>query len=479
MSVVKVEKNSYTVESLYQWDLNQVLTIYGLSLPSIPEIHFTNDAMDRAIVRQASMDSAGVITADVPNSLLQKAGKMKVYVCIYQGDTFTSLYKIEIQVKARNKPSDYTLADDPEVYSFNALENQVVNALAKCAKAEQNLKTAESNYKEAKTAYENAKSDVDEAVDDAVDTAMNNVMPTLLSDETKVAYGLEKDATPDVVLSLLSRFHSNLGSECLWEKTQETWVEIMHNNGLASVTYMYVTQSLPCTFTYADSVTFENDGTVVLVNPSTIQMTTANYQVVASTVAGKYLDLREIFASGNNWHGVMKVPAGDEFYKNDSNWVYLKSCYHGGDGNVYVKGEKQTVSYGYVNSPDPNAYPIDDGYTYKILGQLGNKVRIATGSYIGTGTYGASNKNSLTYDFTPKIWGLYAKGTSPDYWYSCGLRLYPWGKNVKWATMLPDSYNALKSLTMDYAGNTVSWYSDSADAQANTSGWEFFHFAVG
>ena len=72
MANVRVEKNRYTVDPLYQWDLNQVLQIYGLSLPSVPEIHFTNDAMDRAIVKQASMDAAGVITVDVPNSLLQK-----------------------------------------------------------------------------------------------------------------------------------------------------------------------------------------------------------------------------------------------------------------------------------------------------------------------------------------------------------------------------------------------------------------------
>lgn len=124
MAIVTVEKTRYTVDQLYQWDLNQVLEIRGLSLPSIPEIHFTNDAMDRAIVRQATMDAAGVITADVPNSLLQKPYKITAYVCIYEGETFQSLYSVVIPVKARNKPNDYTLENDPEVYSFNALENQ-------------------------------------------------------------------------------------------------------------------------------------------------------------------------------------------------------------------------------------------------------------------------------------------------------------------------------------------------------------------
>ena len=31
------------------------------------------------------------------------------------------------------------------------------------------------------------------------------------------------------------------------------------------------------------------------------------------------------------------------------------------------------------------------------------KAKIATGSYTGTGTYGSSNKNSLTFDFEPKL----------------------------------------------------------------------------
>lgn len=129
MAKVTVTKDRYTVDPLYQWDLNRVLEIRGLSLPSVPEIHFTSDAMDKAIVKQASMDAAGVITVDVPNSLLQKPYKIKAYVCIYEGGAFKSLYMIAIPVEARNKPNDYTLDYEGEVYSFNALENLVNNTV--------------------------------------------------------------------------------------------------------------------------------------------------------------------------------------------------------------------------------------------------------------------------------------------------------------------------------------------------------------
>lgn len=130
MSVVTVEKNTYTAEPLYQWDKDQVLEVYGLSLASIPEVHFCHVDMSRAIVRQATMDAAGVIQVEVPNSLLQKPYKLQAFICTYAGSTFQTLYKIEIQVKERAKPADYTLEDDPEVYSFNALENLILNTLA-------------------------------------------------------------------------------------------------------------------------------------------------------------------------------------------------------------------------------------------------------------------------------------------------------------------------------------------------------------
>ena len=175
MSTVNVEKNTYTVEPMYQWDLNQTLVIYGLSLASVPEVHFTTTAMGKAIVRQATMDAAGVIRAEVPNSLLQKPYTIQAYICIYEGSTFETQYKLDIPVKARNKPEDYTLEDDHEVYSFNALENQVVNALAKVAEAETDYKAAEAMVADAKTAYESAAAEVEAAVADAVDTAMAEV----------------------------------------------------------------------------------------------------------------------------------------------------------------------------------------------------------------------------------------------------------------------------------------------------------------
>lgn len=127
MLKVPVTDDHYTVEPLYQWDVNQTLEIYGLSLARAPEIHFAYDTMPEAIVRQSTMDAAGVIRVDIPNGLLQKPYKINVYICDNGNGTFQSLYKIVLRVEPRAQPSDYEFTEeDGLVYSVNAL---MVNAV--------------------------------------------------------------------------------------------------------------------------------------------------------------------------------------------------------------------------------------------------------------------------------------------------------------------------------------------------------------
>lgn len=129
MSIVTVKKDRYEAEALYQWDVNQTLQVFGLSLASVPEVHFTHGGMGAAIVRQASMDASGVVSVQIPNSLLQKGYMITAFICGYTGGTFETLYKIDIPVKPRPRPADYVLINDEEVYSFEAMHNAVVNVL--------------------------------------------------------------------------------------------------------------------------------------------------------------------------------------------------------------------------------------------------------------------------------------------------------------------------------------------------------------
>lgn len=123
--------HNYAIDSLHQWDRNQVLTLRGLNLVTAPEVHFSNKNMDRAIVRQASMVNH-VVTVNIPNSLLQDPLRIYAHIGIYEGRTFTVVETVEIPVIPRARPEDYQIEDsDGEVYSFNRLENMMANMATK------------------------------------------------------------------------------------------------------------------------------------------------------------------------------------------------------------------------------------------------------------------------------------------------------------------------------------------------------------
>lgn len=131
MPNLKIESNGYyKADDLYQWDKNQMLYIYGVNIRK-PILHFNTKSMVFSIVRHPKIDDSGVITCMIPNSLLQKTEPISVYVCGYEGETFKTYYALELKVKARPKPADYMIeADDEEIYSFVALEQKVIDALA-------------------------------------------------------------------------------------------------------------------------------------------------------------------------------------------------------------------------------------------------------------------------------------------------------------------------------------------------------------
>lgn len=127
---------SYVTDSLYQWDRNQTLTITGLYLDVSPEIHFINASMDKAIVKQSTLEN-GVVNVDIPNSLLQQPHTIRAYVGVYEGNTFKTIEVVEIPIIAKEKPADYTIEDsDGEIYSFNKLETELSNLRSKIAALE-------------------------------------------------------------------------------------------------------------------------------------------------------------------------------------------------------------------------------------------------------------------------------------------------------------------------------------------------------
>lgn len=131
MAVVTINKNNtYTATDVYQWDKNRTLEIYGLNFTSTPEIHFVNSGLDLAIVKQSKIDENGVVRVEIPNSLLEVAKPITVYICTYNDEEFISRYSFTLNVKGRVKPADYIEEDeDRKIYSYNALENLVNNTV--------------------------------------------------------------------------------------------------------------------------------------------------------------------------------------------------------------------------------------------------------------------------------------------------------------------------------------------------------------
>lgn len=128
--MIKANFNSYSnyvTDSLYQWDINRVLSVSGLNLSVAPEVHFSNSNMDKAIVRQATLTD-NVVSVQIPNSILQYPLTINAHIGIYEDNTFKVVELVSIPVIPKTKPSDYKLENsDEEVYSFKALKNSIAN----------------------------------------------------------------------------------------------------------------------------------------------------------------------------------------------------------------------------------------------------------------------------------------------------------------------------------------------------------------
>ena len=285
---------------------------------------------------------------------------------------------------------------------------------------------------------------------------------SLLKDATAALFGLGTDAVPDDALHLLSRFPSGLGNEYIWSKSQ--YQEIKTSSSLSFSGKN--TSSILC----SNQITLDSSGNISLFNPETYTLT--QIEGNRSILKGKY-----VFYHPDSTYGDDRIKYVDET-------AQINTVSGGGisinvpSGGYIVSSQLEVVSY--VNSPSPDAYPpaVSDGYTYTLLGQLGDKVRIATGSYIGTGTYGGSNPNSLTFEFVPRFFTVGSLEPISDgsgYVKSAGR-----GNTM----LIINGGLALGySLSSNYCkldGNTISWYAyNNDDDQFNLKGKKYGYIAIG
>lgn len=150
-------------------------------------------------------------------------------------------------------------------------------------------------------------------------------------------------------------------------------------------------------------------------------------------------------------------------------------------GIAYVFLLPTTFTATYYVDESGNVYPSQEyttaGDFYDLWGNVIPTVKIATGSYTGTGTYGQGNKNTLTFEFTPKfililrtvLGGNLRFGyffTQNGIFFSC--------QNGYSST----SPTASDSTSISTSGNSVSWYSTSAESQFNAVAL-YYYVAIG
>ena len=108
-------------------------------------------------------------------------------------------------------------------------------------------------------------------------------------------------------------------------------------------------------------------------------------------------------------------------------------------------------------------------------------VRIATGSYVGTGSHGASNPNSLTFPFVPKLVFIYAVNTSNSsrdqatFLFEAPFYTYLMTNSTSGNAGGSASFAA----SAQFNGNVMSWYGGNAVQQFNTNGTVYHFVAIG
>ena len=140
--------------------------------------------------------------------------------------------------------------------------------------------------------------------------------------------------------------------------------------------------------------------------------------------------------------------------------AFSETYYVDSDGNIHEQQGYDTP----VSTTDVQGNPI-------VIG-----TQIATGSYVGTGTYGASNPNTLTFGFVPKLVMIAIKNTGTG---SDQINfIYGATRSANYTSNSPDY-----GVVISWGENSVSWYADGQysgpGTQFNTSTTVYQYIALG
>ena len=218
---------------------------------------------------------------------------------------------------------------------------------------------------------------------------------------------------------------------------------------------------------YSETIKVSDTGTLTQENVKSYTANATNDSWVSniqSAIRGKFITVSgEKDNGGSEGTNLVYIP-DDAIVSYFENGVSLGYPYNYG----FLVNKMQQVT----------GYPaIPAGTTIEYLGVLGDKTSIETGSYVGTGTYGSGNPNTLTFRFEPKFVHIqsYSIGNGDGTGYGFAFFL----SGTRGFTIGPSSSNDLYPLNAKFNKNILSWYQNNEYAQLNEKKVKYFFAALG
>lgn len=116
--LVCFDRSGKPLTHLTQWDINQTLTIHNSGFSYPPQFHFANKKNKSALVVEATL-AGGIITCDIPNTLLREPYDIIVYMYTYNNTTSgKTIFIHRIPLIKRVRPDDYEYVDNKAVVSL-------------------------------------------------------------------------------------------------------------------------------------------------------------------------------------------------------------------------------------------------------------------------------------------------------------------------------------------------------------------------
>ena len=310
---------------------------------------------------------------------------------------------------------------------------------------------------------------------------------TLWSDVTAALFGLGVDSVPDDGFAYLGKY-----AQHWWRRRSKGGhyrVKISEKD-TSNNRYYYISRfhskstgggySKEISVPYSDNVSIDISGKITgLAEPIKYLTYTYDGYTSLNKIKGKFIQQTEkTEKTGDITYGdFFYIPESGKPKKDVDSEERQYTVWFTKTGVLTTEYLTEVGPWEYVRSSDRLAYPdygLQDGYEYEYLGiPFDNAVgapKVEVGSYVGTGTYGASNPNSLTFGFVPLLVIII-----DPYSYYVTFTLV---KDCEQASV-SNARSSGGQTTVSWTFNSVEWYGQSSINQLNNNGYIYRYFAIG